>query len=167
MKRIILALAATTLSSVLSAQEVTSTSLPSEEGGSGKVQVDRNLPNVKNVVLHEVKGRVLDAATGEPTVGVQVQAYNQPLYAAMTDEHGDYTIKLPEWVTSLTFSADGYIVVLQPIGSTQQVPVVKMYSAKFGEMYARQTSAVSKKTALATFIYPSISRFSRIWEEMC
>ena len=85
MKRIVLALAATTLCSVLSAQDVTSNSLAATEGGSGKVQVEQSLSNVKNVVLHVVKGRVLDAATGEPAVGVQVQAYNQPLYAAMTD----------------------------------------------------------------------------------
>lgn len=166
MKRIVLALAATTLCSVLSAQDVTSNSLAATEGGSGKVQVDQSLSNVKNVVLHAVKGRVLDAATGEPAVGVQVQAYNQPLYAAMTDEHGEYTIKLPEWVTSLTFSADGYIVVQQPIGSTQLVPAVKMYSAKFGEMYDKQTSAVSKKTTLAAFNNNDISIDQQIQQNL-
>ena len=44
--------------------------------------------------LAEVKGKVVDAATNMPAAGVQVQAYNDPQYAAMTDDKGEYTIKL-------------------------------------------------------------------------
>ena len=57
------------------------------------------------IVLQEVKGRVVDAATGEPAPGVQVQAYNNRLYSAMTDDNGEYTVKIPAWVTSLIYGA--------------------------------------------------------------
>ncbi len=99
----------------------------------------------------EVKGRVIDAATGEAAVGVQVQAYHNTRYAAMTDEKGEYVIKLPAYVTSLTLSGDGYTMVQQPIGEGTTVQEVKMYSSKFGEIYTRETLATSGKTALVTY----------------
>jgi len=101
--------------------------------------------------LKEFKGHVIDAATGEPAVGVKIQAYNNPLYAAMTDEQGEYTIKLPSFVSSLVFMADGYGLVQQAVGEDWVLPNVKMYSSKFAETYAPQTLAISRKTTLATY----------------
>ena len=97
------------------------------------------------------KGHVIDAATGTPAVGVKVQAYNNALYAAMTDEEGNYTIQLPRFVSSLTFTADGYGLVQQAIGADQQVPDVKMYSSKFAEIYTPQTLAISRKSTQVTY----------------
>ena len=100
--------------------------------------------------LAEVKGKVVDAATNMPAAGVQVQAYNDPQYAAMTDDKGEYTIKLPAHATSLLFVAEGYTMVQQPVGKSHEVGEVKMYSSKFGEIYSKQTLATSTKTALVT-----------------
>lgn len=101
--------------------------------------------------LTEYKGQVIDAATGSPASGVKVQAYNNPLYAAMTDEQGCYTIQLPEFVNSLTFLADGYVMVQQAIGQEQQQPLVKMFSSKFAETYSPKTLAISRRTSQATY----------------
>ena len=101
--------------------------------------------------LKEFRGKVLDAATNSPAAGVQVQAYNNPQYAAMTDEQGEYTIQLPDFVSSLIFNADGYTRVQQGLGKDQHVPDVKMYSSKFEETYDRQTLAVSRKKTQATY----------------
>lgn len=101
--------------------------------------------------LTEFKGHVIDAATGAPAVGVKVQAYNNPAYAAMTDEDGNYTIQLPAFVTSLTFSADGYGLVQQALGQNSQLPDVRMHSSKFSEIYTPQTVAISRKTTLASY----------------
>ena len=98
----------------------------------------------------EVKGRVFDAATGEPAAGVQVYGYNTQI-SAMTDDNGEYTIKLPAYVTSLSFSADGYIMVQQQIGKGQTVQDVKMYTSDFSETYSKYTSALSGKTAQVTY----------------
>ena len=101
--------------------------------------------------LTEFKGHVINAATGAPAEGVKVQAYNNPLFAAMTDENGDYTIKLPDYVSSLVFMGDGYSLVQQSIGRDIQLPTVRMFSSKFAEIYSPQTLAISRKSTLATY----------------
>ena len=108
----------------------------------------QNRKTAKPQDLVELKGRVLDAATGEPAAGVRVQAYNNGLYSAMTDEQGDYTIKVPKYVTSLSFEAEGYNLVQQAVSAVGgSVVPVKMYSSQFFETYREQTTAQSLKTA--------------------
>ncbi len=58
--------------------------------------------------MKEISGTVYDAATKEPMAGVRVQALNNRLYTAMTDEKGNYTIKVPTFVTTLYVSVDEY-----------------------------------------------------------
>lgn len=116
--------------------------------------------------MRELRGRVVDAATGEGAAGVQVQAYNNTQYAAMTDEQGAYVIRVPEWVTSLTLSAEGYTRVQQPVGSSLTVEDVKMYSAHFGETYTAQTSAVSSKSALVTYLNNDMSVDGQIQQRL-
>lgn len=107
--------------------------------------------------MQEVRGKVIDAATKEPAVGVQVQAYNNPRYSTMTDDKGEYAIQLPAYVTSLIFVADGYIMIQQSVGNGLTMPEVRMYPSKFVDTYMRQTQATSKKTALVTFNNNDIS----------
>ena len=108
-------------------------------------------PLRQNVPTHEICGRVFDAATHKPASGVQVKVYNELYYSAMTDEDGQYFIKVPDYATSLTFWADGYMLVQQPIGNDKQVQDVFMYSAQFGEIYNRKTTAVSSKTTMVDY----------------
>ena len=54
-----------------------------------------------------VTGYVTDAALSTPMAGVKVQAYNISRYSAMTKEDGSFTIRIPDYVSSLTFSLDG------------------------------------------------------------
>ncbi|MBR4296666.1 MAG: carboxypeptidase-like regulatory domain-containing protein, partial [Bacteroidaceae bacterium] len=58
--------------------------------------------------MKEVSGTVYDATTKEPMAGVRVQALNNRLYTAMTDDKGNYTIKVPTFVTALYVSVDEY-----------------------------------------------------------
>ena len=53
------------------------------------------------VATREYKGKVIDAATGEPLAGIRIQAYNYPLAAAMTEDDGTFTIKLPDFVSQV------------------------------------------------------------------
>ncbi len=116
--------------------------------------------------LTEIKGRVIDAATGEAAVGVRVQAYNNPRHAAMTDEDGTYTIKVPDYVTSLTFAAEGYVMIQQPIGADKTVADVQMYSSKFGETYAPQTQAYNRKTTRVTYNNNDLSIDNQIQQNL-
>ena len=131
-----------------------------------QVAPKREVPKKETYELHELKGRVIDAATKEAAVGVRVQAYNNTRYSAMTDDQGEYTIKVPVFVTSLTFTADGYTMVQQPVGNGQQIPDVRMYSSKFAETYVGQTLATVKKTALVTYNNNDISIDNQIQQEL-
>ena len=51
-----------------------------------------------------ITGVVTDAASGTPMAGVRVQAYNNSLFTAMTKEDGSYSIKVPDYVSSLSFA---------------------------------------------------------------
>ena len=55
---------------------------------------------LSEVPMREIKGRVYDNATKQPTAGISVSAFNDARYAAMTDEKGDYVIQVPVYVTS-------------------------------------------------------------------
>ncbi|MBQ6964238.1 MAG: SusC/RagA family TonB-linked outer membrane protein [Bacteroidaceae bacterium] len=108
----------------------------------------------------ELKGRVFDAATGEPMAGISVKAPGTT-HAAMTDEQGEYTIRVPQWVTSLTFRGDGYVMVKQPIGRASEgmatVLDVKMWSDRFLETYSDASTATSGKTVKANYNNNDIS----------
>lgn len=59
-------------------------------------------------VMREVSGVIYDAATKSPLAGAKVQALNNRLYTALTDENGAYTIKVPDFVTSLYVALPDY-----------------------------------------------------------
>ena len=116
--------------------------------GSAPIAAQQTQPRAAAENLVELKGCVVDAATGEPAAGVHVQAYNNNRYAAMTDERGEYAIRVPEYVTSLSFEAEGYNLVQQAVAVADgKVVPVRMFSDRFFESYRRQTTALSDRTA--------------------
>ena len=64
-----------------------------------KETVNKKQPNYP---MKEVSGTIYDAATGKPLSGVQIQALGNARYAAMTNEDGTFTIKVPTFTTSIT-----------------------------------------------------------------
>ena len=94
-----------------------------------------------------VTGIVTDAALGTPMAGVKVQAYNNALHSAMTKGDGSYSIKLPEYVSSLTFSVEGCNTVVCALNGRTDDVNVRMYSDAFSEIYSSQTVATSSESA--------------------
>ena len=80
----------------------------STASASNKVSSRRLLPQYQ---MKEVTGVVYDAATRKPLPGVRVQSLGNKLYSALTDEKGAYKLSVPEHVTSLFISTDGYNAV--------------------------------------------------------
>ena len=70
-----------------------------------------------------VTGTVTDAATGQPLAGVYVQAYGNGRFSAMTDENGQYQIKVPDYTTSLSMRIDGYQLLQRPSPARPPMPV--------------------------------------------
>ncbi len=103
--------------------------------------------SVNSVATSPISGVVTDAALGTPMVGVRVQAYNNPLYTAMTKEDGSYTIMVPDFVSSLTFSLEGCNTNVCAIrGRSSGVDVI-LYSDNFSKEYSPSTVASKSKVS--------------------
>ena len=94
----------------------------------------------KNPTIN-VKGIVLDVATNSPLTGARLQALNDNRYAAMTDEKGEFTIKVPTFTTSLYVQAPQYMSQQVAIiaGDEAQTVSVRMLSNAFAPMYENGT----------------------------
>ena len=57
-----------------------------------------------------VKGKVTDAATGEPMPGVKIEAYGNNKYTAITNRNGRYSIDVPDYVSSLYMYVEGSLM---------------------------------------------------------
>ncbi len=104
----------------------------------------------KTETLVEVKGTITDAATGEVLAGVQVQAYNNAKYTAMTDESGSYTIKVPTYVTSIVAKLEGYNMVRTAFGGRTEGVDVQLHSDLYATDYTAKTSG-SKSVSITGF----------------
>jgi len=94
-----------------------------------------------------VTGVVTDAALNTPMAGVRVQAYNNALYSTMTKADGSFTLKVPEFVSSLTFSVDGCNTIVRSISKGTEDIAVSMYSDAFSEVYSTKTVSTSSESA--------------------
>ena len=92
-----------------------------------------------------VTGQVVDAATKQPLVGVIVAAYDNDKYSAMTDEEGRYTLKVPDYVSSVQMRIDGYNFLQCAIADG--VANGQLYNEAFTEVYKRQTNAIQSSEA--------------------
>jgi len=90
--------------------------------------------------LKTVTGTVLDAATGKPLAGVIVSAYGNQRQTTMTDEQGQYELKVPQHTRSVMMRIDGYNLQQNAIANGKANG--RMYSDAFRENYSRQTTAV-------------------------
>lgn len=104
--------------------------------------------NADKYVMREISGTILDAATKEPMPGVRVQALDNRLYTAMTDENGKYTLRAPEFVTALYVSCPDYNPVQLPIKAATGQDV-QLYSNKIAPIpfYQDGTALVSNPAA--------------------
>ena len=89
----------------------------------------------------DVTGKVVDAVTGEPLAGVQIQAFNNKYYTAMTDENGEYTIKVPNFITALTVRLEGYNLNNVSINGRTSDVNVRMQSNLLKKEYSTNASA--------------------------
>ena len=89
--------------------------------------------------MKTVKGRVFDVATGKPLAGVIVSSYDNQRMTTMTDENGQYELKVGRETRSLLLRVDGYCLQQRSIGG--ETVDAGLYSNAFTESYQRSTSA--------------------------
>lgn len=88
----------------------------------------------------DIKGKVTDAATGKPLTGVQVKAYGNERYSAMTDTEGNYSISVPDYVNSLFISLEGTASIQVAIGSDLNNVNARLFSDTFSNSYKKATA---------------------------
>lgn len=94
--------------------------------------------------IRTVIGTVYDAATNQPMPGVRVQATGHSKITAMTNADGKYTIKVPAYVTLLTFVTPDYLLVQRAVGN-KDVINVRLYSDKFKKNYDEDIIITSER----------------------
>ena len=104
-----------------------------------------------------VTGFVTDAALNTPMPGVRVQAYNNSRYSAMSKADGSFTIRIPDFVTSLTFSLEGCNTVVESLKGRTEGVDVKMFDETFSEIYNTSTSAASVSEGKISTVSADIS----------
>ena len=127
----------------VAAQEAAQDTAQAAVQDSARIAAKNDLPDVP---MREIKGRVYDNSTKEPAAGVSVSAFNDARYAAMTDEKGEYTIKVPVYVTSLWMRGDGYNSIQVPVGKGDQPVDAYIFSDVFDPVYTASESATSSRS---------------------
>ncbi len=95
----------------------------------------------------DIKGQVTDASTGEPLVGVHVEAYGNNQYTAITDKDGRYTITVPDFTTSLYIYREGKSPLMMAIGKDNANCNAELFSDAFSKTYDRLASANRRTVA--------------------
>ena len=120
--------------------------------------------NTENSIV--VTGFVTDAALKTPMPGVKVQAYNISRYSAMSKEDGSFSIKIPDFVTSLTFSLDGCNTIVYPLRGRTEGIEVKMYDETFSEIYGTSTESTSSFEANVASLNSDVSIDSKMQQSL-
>lgn len=92
----------------------------------------------------DIKGKVTDAATGAPLAGVRIQAYGNNKFTAMTNAEGEYTISIPEYITSLYMTLEGSSPLQVAIGNRTENVNAALYSDSFKSVYNSSTTGTYK-----------------------
>ena len=119
-----------------------------EEVETAIKQPSRKAPQANYPVV-TLRGLVTDQATGKPLSGIQLQAVGNIRYTAMTDEDGTFSIRVPEFATSLYVHAPEFLpqqVAIATSDTTQQLSI-RMLKDKFLPMYGRGTDYTARTEA--------------------
>ncbi len=113
-----------------------------DEDDEVATSVKKKKPVVKvpSYPMKEVKGICVDAATKKPLAGILVQALGDANYTAMSEDNGEFLIKVPTFVSALYIHSPQYLS--QQVGLSKQergLLRVEMMSDAFRPMYENQT----------------------------
>jgi len=99
----------------------------------------------KTYEMKEVRGMVIDDATGEPMGGVRIQALGLERYSVLTDEDGTYKFSIPVFSDAVYVYAEGYNPL--QVAVKDGVANANLITADFGSNFTDGTTIISQKTA--------------------
>ena len=87
-----------------------------------------------------VKGRVMNATTGQPIAGAIVGADEMEGYSVLTEDDGTYELKVPVFSTALFISTPDFNPVRIGLQRVEEQRDVVLYPTTFSPEYGRQTN---------------------------
>lgn len=87
-----------------------------------------------DVVTETIEGRVIDGTTNQALAGVRIQT-SDPRFTAMSDENGQFSIKLPTFIHTLFVSAPGYDKREISVYTGERNKEIKIYRSVFDNVY--------------------------------
>ncbi|MBR6031441.1 MAG: SusC/RagA family TonB-linked outer membrane protein [Bacteroidaceae bacterium] len=97
----------------------------------------------KTYEMKEVKGRVIEDATGDPMGGVRIQALGLEKYSTLTEEDGTYKLSIPVFSDAVYVYAEGYnplqVAVKDGVADANLIP------ADFNGSFTDGTTIISQK----------------------
>ena len=105
-----------------------------------------------------LRGRVLDATTGQPLVGAMVSTSEIKGFSALTDENGRYEIVVPDYCTALSISAPDFNATIQGIGRQTSLPDVSLYPSTLSAYDNSRVSALTSPYTSALTIEEEIQK---------
>lgn len=122
-----------------------------QDGAAGEEAADIKVPQRRSLIetnnLITVTGTVVDDVTKQPIAGVRVQTLDDARYTAMTNEKGEFSLRLPDFATSLYVQAPRYMaqqVSIKQNDESQKVSI-RLLSNKFRTMYTDGTEYTAAK----------------------
>ena len=117
---------------------------------------DAHAPKFKRVTVpdcptKEVRGICIDAATKAPLAGIMLMALDNVNFTAMTEDNGEFVIKVPVYTTALYVHSPQYIslqVAIVGEGSQRSDSGLKieMLPDVFRPMFTKETSIIAANT---------------------
>lgn len=95
----------------------------------------------------EVRGYCEDAVTKQPLAGIMVNALNDKRFTAMTEENGEFVIKVPTFVTALYIHAPQYLSQQVGLGKSGSKVQVYLLPDQFQPMFDNTTPIQAAATA--------------------
>ena len=108
---------------------------------------------VPSYPVKEVKGICIDAATKAPLAGIMLNALGNDNFTAMTDDNGEFIIKVPVYTTALYVHSPQYLslqVSISERSDNAQRLEIRMLPDKFLPMFTKETNIVASNTQSIT-----------------
>ena len=119
------------------------------EGDEAKVVKKAPAKKMPSYPMMEVKGVCIDAVTKAPLSGILVKTLNNANYTAMTEENGEFVIKVPTFATALYVHAPQYLSQQVAVAEGQALRI-EMMPDKFQTMYTDGTNITAQATQKIT-----------------
>ena len=110
-----------------------------EESGQDQLEAlaRRLKPKQKQYPTRVIRGRILNATTGNPISGAIVSADNIEGYSTLTEENGTFKLNVPTFTTSVYINMPDYNPVRLGLQNTEQQLEVKLYPQSFSKEYGK------------------------------